>query len=93
MSDLPVQRYYEIEPNVQVRKLWCEQQIAEKECAIKRLEADAEEIMRGRLKKIQADIIMMKRKVAQLYQDRDKLDGFNNEDVIDIKQLENKKGE
>jgi hypothetical protein len=91
MADTPIVRINEVEPNVQVRKLWCEQQIAEKECAVKRLEADAEEILRGRIKKIQADILMTKRKIAELYKQRDSLDGFHNEDVIDVNLLELKK--
>ena len=90
MGDTPVVVIRDREPNVQVRKLWCEQQIAENECAVKRLEADAEEIIRGRLKKLQADILMTKRKIAELYKQRDNLDGFNNEDVIDVNLLTKK---
>ena len=61
-----------------------EQQIAELECRIKRLEADAEEIVRGKLKNIEAEIIMLKRKVALLYQKSDQLDQFGLEDVVDV---------
>jgi hypothetical protein len=92
MADLPVPKHYEVKPNVEVRKLWVDQQIAEKETRVKRLEADAEEIMRAQIARIKADIIMLKREVANLYSLKDQLEQYNNNDVIDVKQLENKGG-
>jgi len=81
--------------NVKVHRLWTEQQIAEVETRIKRLEIDAEEILRGRLKGIEAEILMLKRKAAMLYAKSDNLDKFGVEDIVDVegitvKQLENK---
>ena len=72
------------EPNVKVRKLWTEQQIAETECKIKRLEADAEEIIRGRLKSIEAEVLMLKRKAVMLYETLDNLEKFGSEEVVEI---------
>jgi len=82
-------------PNVKVHRLWTEKQIAEVEMKIKRLEIEAEEIIRGKLKGIEAEIIMLKRKAALLYNKSDNLDKFGIEDVVDIeginvKQLPNK---
>ena len=84
MADLGVQKNYDVKPNIEVRKLWVDQQIAEKECMVKRLEADAEEIMRGQISRIKADIIMKKREVAKLFELKDDLEKFRNDEVIDI---------
>ena len=73
------------EPNVRVHKLWTEQQIAETEAKVKRLEADAEEIFKGRLKNIEAEVIMLKRKASMLYDKLDRLEEFGNEEVIDVR--------
>ena len=88
MADLRVIKHYDVKPNVEVQRLWTQQQIAEKEARIKRLEADAEEILRGQIARIQADIIMLKRETASLYQRMDELEKFGKDEVIDIKQLE-----
>ncbi len=97
MADLPVPGSINASPNAKVHKLWTEQQIAEGEMAIKKLEADAENLIRGKLKKLEADIIMHKRRVSMLYDKLDKLDKFGSEDIIDVngtevKRIENKGG-
>jgi len=97
MADLPVPGSIQAQPNVKVHKLWTEQQIAEIECRIKRLEIDAEELIKGRLKNIEAEIEMLKRKLVLLYQKNDQLEKFGLEEVIDvngtnIKRLENQGG-
>ena len=84
MADIQTNKNYDVKANVEVRKLWADQQIAEKECMIKRLEADAEEIVRGQISRIKADILMKKREVAKLYELKDDLDKFRNDEVIDI---------
>ena len=91
MADIQTNKHYDVKPNVEVRKLWTDQQIAEKEMRIKRLEADAEEIIRGSVARIKADIIMLKREVAGLYNLKDDLEKFRNDEVIDLKQLEDKR--
>ena len=85
MADIGVSGGVNPEPNVKVHKLWTEQQIAETEAKIKRLEADAEEIIKGRLKRLEAEVIMLKRKAALLYDKFDNLEKFGNEEVIDVK--------
>ena len=95
MADLGIQGGCNPVANVKVHRLWTEQQIAEVETRIKRLEIDAEEILRGRLKGIEAEILMLKRKAAMLYNKADNLEKFGMEDVVDIdginvKQIENK---
>jgi len=84
MADLPVPGSIAPPPNVKMHKLWTEQQIAELECKVKRLEADAEEIIRARLKRIEAEVIGTKRKIAALMKRGDELEKFGLEDVIDI---------
>ena len=81
--------------NVKVHRLWTEQQIAESEMKIKALEIQAEGIIRGQLKGIEASILMEKRKATLLYNKLDNLEKFGVEDVVNIegttvKQLENK---
>jgi len=90
MGDLKVVKHFEVQPNVAVQKLWCEQQIAEKEARVKRLEIDAEEIIRGRLKGLQADVLMLKREIAALYDKADRLEQYNAEDVVDIQKITHK---
>ena len=92
MADLSVLKQYNdgVQPNVEVMRLWLDQQIAEKEMRIKRLEADAEEILRAHTARIKADIIMLKREIGRLYDRKDQLEQYGNEEVIDIKRIENK---
>ncbi len=86
MADLPVprQRNDLSQPNVKVQKLWLEQQIAEKKARVERLKTDAFEIMEGRLKGIQADIIMAERDVMELTKKLDDLERRDDTEVIDI---------
>jgi len=89
MGDLQVyrQRNDLSKPNVKVQKLWLEQQIAEKKARVQRLQTDAFEIMEGRLKSIQADIIMAERDVLALTQKLDDLElryEGRDEEIIDI---------
>jgi hypothetical protein len=83
--DTPVPGAINPVANVKVHKLWTEQQIAETEARIKRLEADAEELLKGKLKTLEAEVIMLKRKAAMLYDKFDKLEAFGNEEVIDVR--------
>ena len=86
MADLPVprQRNDLSKPNVKVQKLWLEQQIAEKKARVERLKTDAFEIMEGRLKGIQADIIMAERDVLELTKRLDELERQDDSEVIDV---------
>jgi hypothetical protein len=96
MGDIQVyrQRNDLSKPNVKVQKLWLEQQIAEKKARVQRLQTDAFEIMEGRLKSIQADIIMAERDVLALTQKLDDLElryEGRDEEIIDISK-ENENG-
>jgi hypothetical protein len=86
MADLPVikRRNDLSQPTVKVQKLWLEQQIAEKKARVERLKTDAFEIMEGRLKGIQADIIMGERDVMALTQQLDELERRDDTEIIDI---------
>ena len=86
MVDLPVlrQRNDLSKPNVKVQKLWLEQAIAEKKARVQRLKTDAFEIMEGRLKGIQADIIMAERDVLALTQKLDDMERRDEGEIIDI---------
>ena len=86
MADLPVVRRRNdlSKPTVKVEKLWLEQQIAEKKARVERLRIDAMEIMEGRLKGIQADIIMGERDVMQLTQQLDDLERRDDTEIIEV---------
>ena len=86
MADLPVIRQQSglSKPNVKVQKLWLEQQIAEKKARVQRLNTDAMEIMEGRLKGIQADIIMAERDAMALTQKLDELERRDDSEVIEV---------
>ena len=90
MADIAVNTHYEVEPNVEVQRLWLKQQIAEKEIRVKRLECDAEEILRSQIHRIEAQVIMLKREISRLYDLQDKLDQFGKDEVVDIKRIEAK---
>lgn len=97
MADTPVPGSITPAPNVQMHKLWTQQQIAELECKIKHLEANREELVKARLPAIEAEIIGCKRKAAALMQRADQLERFGLEDIIDVngtsvKRLENQGG-
>ena len=91
MADLPVPGAIRPDPNVKVHKLWTEQQIAETETRIKRLEADAEELVKGKLKSLEAEIIMLKRKAAMLYDKLDRLEHFGSDEIVEIRGMEIKR--
>ena len=86
MADLPVvrQRNDLSKPTVKVEKLWLEQQRAEKKARGESLKTDAFEIMEGRIKGIQADIIMGERDVLELTLKLDELERRDDTEVIDV---------
>ena len=88
MADLPVIRRRNdlSRPTIKVEKLWLEQQIAEKKARVERLKIDAMEIMEGRLKGIQADIIMGERDVMALMEKYDDLEHRDDAEVINTTQ-------
>lgn len=71
-------------PNVKMQKLHTEQQIAETECKIKTLEAEAERIIRAQMKSIEYEIMSLKRKAVELYKKLDNLEKFGNEEIVEI---------
>lgn len=86
MADLPVLRTRNdlTKPTVKVQKLLKQQQIAEKEARVQRLKADAFEIVNGRLKGIEVDIIMGERDVAKLKEELDQLESQGDAEVINV---------
>jgi predicted nucleic acid-binding Zn-ribbon protein len=91
MADLPIPGSITPPPNVKIHKLWCESQIAELECSIKRLEADAQEIIQAKLKKIEADVEGKKRKIVALRARLDQLEQFGLQEVIELNGTEIKR--
>jgi len=85
MADLPVVRRRNdlAKPTIKVEKLWLEQQIAEKKARVERLKIDAMEIMEGRLKGIQADIIMGERDIMELTHQHDELERRDDTETIE----------
>jgi len=87
MADTPVlyRRNDLAKPTIKVKKLWLEQQIAEKKARVERLKTDAFELIEGRIKGIQADIIMGERDIMELMQDLDDLEHRDDAEIIDVK--------
>lgn len=92
MGDTPVTNQISIvvptaEPTVEVHRLRLDEQIAEKKYQLKRTEAELERFMTGQIKRIQADMIMLEREITVLMAQKDKLDKFGTQDVIDVKKI------
>ena len=71
-------------PTIKVKKLWLEQQIAEKKVRIQTLTTQAFAITEGQLKGIEADTIMAERDVMELTRELDILEGKNEKEIIDV---------
>jgi hypothetical protein len=84
MSDMGVPAVYLVKPNVRVAKLRLEQQIAEKTARVQTLTTQAQLIIQGQLKKIEADKIMAEREVMALTKQLDDLDRRDDAEIIDV---------
>jgi hypothetical protein len=84
MSDIGVPAVYLVKPNVKVQKLRLEQQIAEKTARVQTLQTQAQLIVQGQLKKIEADKIMAEREVMALTKQLDDLDRRDETEIIDV---------
>jgi len=79
MADIGVPKeQFLVSPNADVEKLWIKSAIAEKEVRVKRLEADKEEIVKSRVLRIEATILMLKREIVELNNQ------LNSMDPIDV---------
>ena len=79
MADVGVPKeQFLVSPNADVENLWIKSAISEKEVRVKRLEADKEEIIKSRVLKIEATILMLKREIVELNNQ------LNNMDPIDV---------
>ena len=84
MSDNPivaVREQFLVTPNADVEKLWLKSAIADKECRLKRLEADKEQIIKSQVLKIEATILMVKREIVTL---SNELTKHEPKDTIDV---------
>lgn len=72
------------QPTVEVHRLRLDEQIAEKKYQLARTKAELERFMNGQIKKIQADCIMLEREIAVLMAQKDKLDQFGTQEIIDV---------
>jgi hypothetical protein len=84
MADNPivaVREQFLVTPNADVEKLWLKSAIAEKECRLKRLEADKELIIKSQVLKIEATILMVKREIVTL---NNTLDKSEPRETIDV---------
>jgi cellobiose-specific phosphotransferase system component IIB len=84
MGDLEVVQHYLVKPNVKVKKLRLEQQIAEKQARVQTLTTQAFSIVQGQLKKIEADKIMAEREVMALTKELDDLERRDDAEIIDV---------
>lgn len=84
MADIGVPAVYIVKPNVKVTKLRLEQQIAEKTARVQTLQTQAQLIIQGKLKEIEADKIMAEREVMALTKQLDDLDRRDDSEIIDV---------
>ena len=76
-----------IEPTVEEHRLTYDEQVAEKEYQLERLESELKRFINGHIKKIEKDKIRLKREIAELIRQRDLLDKFGKQEIIDVKNI------
>jgi len=85
MADTGVPSQDLAKPTVQVQRLWFDDQIAEKRYQLSRVKADVERFVQGTIKKMEADVIMLDREIAELMRKKDELEKFGSQEVIELK--------
>ena len=93
MSDYPLaQIKVEIKDTVEERRLEYDEQLAEKEYQLERLESELKRFINGQIKKIERDRIRLRREIAELTRQKEMLDRYGKQDVIDITTLNKEEG-
>ncbi len=90
MSDHELVPYgqVKVDPTVEVHRLQMDDEISELRYQLKRIEADLERFITGTVKKMEASKIMLERRIAALLMEKDKLDRFGSQEVIDVTNIE-----
>ena len=92
MSDYPLATTdLRINPTVEEHRLEYDEQLAEKEYQLERLDSELKRFINGHIKKIERDKIRLKREIAELIRRKDQLDQFGKQEIIDITNI-NKQG-
>jgi hypothetical protein len=90
MSDYPLAlKPLKINPTVEEHRLEYDEQLAEKEYQLERLESELKRFINGQVKKIERDKIRLKREIAELLRQKEALDKFGKQEVIDITAVTN----
>jgi len=85
MSDYPlVMKSVKMEPTVEEHRLEYDEQLAEKEYQLERLDSELKRFINGQIKKIERDKIRLKREIAELQRQKETLDKFGKQEIIDI---------
>lgn len=88
MSDTPmVPMSLGIKPTVEETRLELDEQLAEKEYQLERLDSELKRFINGHVKKIERDKIRLKREIAEILRRRDMMDKYGKQDIIDVKTL------
>jgi hypothetical protein len=89
VSDYPVAPInLKLKTTAKERRLEYEEQLAEKEYQLSRLEAEEKRFIDGHMKKIERDKIRLKREIAELTKQKDDLDALDEQEIIDVTQTE-----
>ena len=70
MADLGISRNYLVEPNRDVKVKWLEVQIQERKSRCVRLRQDIEDLKRGRIVELEAQIIIAEKELTKLEEDK-----------------------
>jgi len=73
-----------IKTTVQEHRLEFDEELAEKEYQLTRLEAEYRRFIDGSVKKIERDKIRLKREIAELKRRKESLAHYKEQDIIDI---------
>ena len=88
MSDYPLTTVpLKLDSTVEEHRLEYDEQLAEKEYQLERLDSELKRFINGHVKKIERDKIRLKREVAELIRRKEVLDQFGKQEIIDITNL------
>ena len=85
MSDYPlVPMDIKLKDTVEEKRLDYDVDLAEKEYQLERLDSDLKRFINGQIKKIERDRIRLRREIAELVRQKEMLDKFGKQEIIDI---------
>lgn len=75
MADLPVARYWEVEATAEVEQLWLDVKIQELRSRIKRTEQDIEDLQKGKMAELTANLKMLQLTLSHWLEKKNSIKG------------------